>query len=107
VATPDGGGDGYAVVVRDLRKAYHGVAAVAGIDLRIEHGDIFALLGPNGAGKTTTVEILEGYRRRDAGEVLVLGFDPERERQPLRSRLDLPERSIPLPSLLLTTAQRL
>jgi len=65
-----------AISVRGLRKTYGDHAAVAGVDLDIARGEIFALLGPNGAGKTTTVEILEGYRRRDAGEVSVLGVDP-------------------------------
>ena len=65
-----------AVRVRGLVKSYGGVQAVRGIDLDIRRGEIFALLGPNGAGKTTTVEILEGYRRRDGGEVSVLGLDP-------------------------------
>jgi ABC-2 type transport system ATP-binding protein len=67
---------GAAVRVRGLRKAYRDAVAVAGLDLDIEWGEVFALLGPNGAGKTTTVEILEGYRRRDAGDVEVLGLDP-------------------------------
>jgi len=65
-----------AISVRGLRKSYRDHEAVAGVDLDIARGEIFALLGPNGAGKTTTVEILEGYRRRDAGEVSVLGVDP-------------------------------
>jgi ABC-2 type transport system ATP-binding protein len=65
-----------AILVRGLRKVYGGHVAVDGIDLRVERGEIFALLGPNGAGKTTTVEILEGYRRRDSGEVTVLDADP-------------------------------
>jgi ABC-2 type transport system ATP-binding protein len=65
-----------AILVRGLRKVYGDTVAVDGIDLRVERGEIFALLGPNGAGKTTTVEILEGYRRRDGGEVSVLGADP-------------------------------
>lgn len=65
-----------AISVRGLRKTYGDYQAVAGVDLDIHRGEIFALLGPNGAGKTTTVEILEGYRRRDAGEVSVLGVDP-------------------------------
>jgi ABC-2 type transport system ATP-binding protein len=64
------------VRIRGLAKAYGGVPAVDRIDLDIETGEIFALLGPNGAGKTTTVEILEGFRHRDAGEVAVLGQDP-------------------------------
>ncbi len=65
-----------AVDVRGLVKSYQGTQAVRGIDLAIRKGEVFALLGPNGAGKTTTVEILEGYRTRDHGEVSVLGVDP-------------------------------
>jgi len=65
-----------AIDVQGLRKAYGGRDAVAGIDLRVSGGEVFALLGPNGAGKTTTVEILEGHRRGDAGSVRVLGVDP-------------------------------
>lgn len=65
-----------AIEVRQLRRSYGATTAVDGIDLRIGRGEVFALLGPNGAGKTTTVEILEGYRRRDAGTVAVLGADP-------------------------------
>jgi ABC-2 type transport system ATP-binding protein len=67
-----------AISVKGLRKSYAGKDAVAGIDLEVAQGEIFAILGPNGAGKTTTVEILEGYRTRDAGEVLVLGEDPSK-----------------------------
>ena len=66
-----------AIEVRGLRKVYGGIAAVDGIDLTMEEGDVVALLGPNGAGKTTTVEILEGYRARDGGTVSVLGYDPQ------------------------------
>ncbi|WP_433789732.1 ABC transporter ATP-binding protein [Actinoplanes sp. CA-252034] len=76
-----------AVRVRGLGKSYPGMRAVDGVDLDITEGEIFALLGPNGAGKTTTVEILEGFRRRDAGEVLVLGQDPQRA--PRRWRYDI------------------
>jgi len=65
-----------AIRVRGLRKAYGENVAIGGVDLDVSHGEVFALLGPNGAGKTTTVEILEGYRRRDDGEVSVLGVDP-------------------------------
>jgi ABC-2 type transport system ATP-binding protein len=64
------------VSVHGLRKRYGQVDAVAGIDLEVQRGEIFAFLGPNGAGKTTTVEILEGFRTRTAGEVSVLGADP-------------------------------
>jgi len=65
-----------AIEVRGLRKAYGGLEAVRGIDFDVRRGEVFGLLGPNGAGKTTTVEILEGYRSRDAGHVEVLGVDP-------------------------------
>jgi ABC-2 type transport system ATP-binding protein len=64
------------IEVKGLVKSYGDFKAVTGIDLAIEVGEIFALLGPNGAGKTTTVEILAGFRDRDAGSVSVLGFDP-------------------------------
>ena len=64
------------ISVRGLKKSYGANQAVASIDLTIEGGEIFALLGPNGAGKTTTVEILGGFRTRDAGDVSVLGTDP-------------------------------
>src|SRR5262245_9596345 len=64
-------------MVRGLRKSYGGQAALAGVDLMIRRGEVFGLLGPNGAGKTTLVEILEGHRTRDGGEVSVLGFDPQ------------------------------
>jgi ABC-2 type transport system ATP-binding protein len=80
---------GVAVEVRGLAKSYGAVDAVRGIDLQIRRGEIFALLGPNGAGKTTTVEILEGFRARDGGAVSVLGYDPGRQRQPLKSRIGI------------------
>lgn len=67
---------GTAIDVRGLRKRYGDFEAVKGIDLDVDEGEILAFLGPNGAGKTTTIEILEGYRDRDAGEVSVLGVDP-------------------------------
>jgi len=76
-----------AISVRGLRKRYGGLEAVRGVDFEIEEGEVFGLLGPNGAGKTTTVEILEGYRRRDAGEVAVLGHDPERPGPEFRQRI--------------------
>ena len=65
-----------AISVRDLSKSYGALEAVRGIGFEVERGEVFGLLGPNGAGKTTTVEILEGYRKRDAGRVEVLGTDP-------------------------------
>src|SRR6266566_5543562 len=77
------------VRVRGLRKAYKDVTAVDGIDLDIGHGEVFALLGTNGAGKTTTIEILEGYRPRDGGEVSVLGADPARAGRDWRNRVGL------------------
>ncbi len=75
------------IEVRGLRKSYGGVEAVAGIDLQVRTGEIFAFLGPNGAGKTTTVEILEGYRHRSAGEVAVLGADPAAAGRGWRARI--------------------
>ena len=78
-----------AITVGGLRKSYGAVAAVRGIDLRVAHGEVFALLGPNGAGKTTTVEILEGHRSRDAGEVDVLGYDPARHERALKQRIGI------------------
>ncbi|HET7043524.1 MAG TPA: ABC transporter ATP-binding protein [Gaiellaceae bacterium] len=76
-----------AVSVRDLRKSYGSHEAVRGIDFEIAAGEVFGLLGPNGAGKTTTVEILEGYRRRSGGEVLVLGEDPAKASREFRERV--------------------
>jgi len=76
-----------AILVRDLRKSYGAYEALRGIDFDIAEGEVFGLLGPNGAGKTTTVEILEGYRRRDAGEVTVLGHDPARGGSSFRERI--------------------
>jgi len=78
-----------AISVRGLRKTYGAHVAVASLDLDIVRGEIFALLGPNGAGKTTTVEILEGYRRRDAGEVSVLGVDPAKADARWKSRIGI------------------
>jgi ABC-2 type transport system ATP-binding protein len=76
-----------AISVRDLRKSYGAHDALRGISFEIEAGEVFGLLGPNGAGKTSTVEILEGYRKRDGGEVAVVGFDPERADRELRERI--------------------
>ena len=82
------GSDGQtAIWARGLRKRYADVEAVRGINLSVRTGEIFAFLGPNGAGKTTTVEMLEGYRRRDAGEVAVLGADPAHPSLDWRARL--------------------
>ena len=76
-----------AIVVRDLRKSYDGVEALRGVSFEVREGEVFGLLGPNGAGKTTTVEILEGYRKREGGEVTVLGHDPAAAPRALRERI--------------------
>ncbi|MEV7137649.1 ABC transporter ATP-binding protein [Streptomyces tauricus] len=78
-----------AVAVRGLRKRYGDITAVDGIDLGIRRGEVFGLLGPNGAGKSTTVEILQGNRSRDAGEVSVLGLDPVDATRAWRSRVGI------------------
>ena len=80
------------IEAKGLKKSYGDVHAVRGVDLEIAQGEIFSLLGPNGAGKTTTVEILEGFRTRDAGSVSVLGFDPQtrgRESRIWRNRIGI------------------
>jgi ABC-2 type transport system ATP-binding protein len=76
-----------AISVRDLRKSYGAHEALRGITFEIAEGEVFGLLGPNGAGKTTTVEILEGYRARDGGDVEVLGFDPAHSVRAFRERI--------------------
>jgi ABC-type multidrug transport system ATPase subunit len=76
-----------AISVRNLRKSYGGREALRGISFEIAAGEVFSLLGPNGAGKTTTIEILEGYRTRDEGDVEVLGLDPGRAGSPFRERI--------------------
>ena len=76
-----------AISVRGLRKSYGAVEAVRGIDFDVAKGEVFGLLGPNGAGKTSTVEILEGYRLRDAGEVEVLGYDPGKAERAFREKI--------------------
>jgi ABC-2 type transport system ATP-binding protein len=76
-----------AIVVRDLRKSYGSFEALRGISFEIAGGEVFSLLGPNGAGKTTTVEILEGYRAREGGDVRVLGHDPAAADRELRERI--------------------
>ncbi|HEY8808795.1 MAG TPA: ABC transporter ATP-binding protein [Solirubrobacterales bacterium] len=77
------------ISIRGLRKSYGDIEAVRGIDLEVQRGEVFAFLGPNGAGKTTTVEILEGYRKRSAGEVSVLGEDPEHAGRAWRERIGI------------------
>ena len=76
-----------AISVRGLHMSYGDLEAVRGVDFDIHEGEVFGLLGPNGAGKTTTVEILEGYRRRTAGEVTVLGHDPQNPGPEFRQRI--------------------
>jgi ABC-2 type transport system ATP-binding protein len=76
-----------AITVQGLTKRYGGVEALRGVDLEVHEGEVFGLLGPNGAGKTTTVEILEGYRSRDGGDVTVLGHDPSRMEREFRERI--------------------
>ena len=78
-----------AVQLRGLRKNYGAVQALAGVDLAIQRGEVFGLLGPNGAGKTTLVEILEGHRARDAGDVNVLGHDPAADERDFRERIGI------------------
>src|SRR4051794_9414514 len=78
-----------AIEVTGLTKAYGKVQAVAGVDLSVAEGEIFALLGPNGAGKTTTVEILEGFTERDSGQVRVLGHDPADNAPALKARIGI------------------
>jgi ABC-2 type transport system ATP-binding protein len=80
---------GAAIDVAGLGKRYDGRPVVEGLSLAVDAGEIVALLGPNGAGKTTTVEIVEGYRRADAGVVRVLGHDPWRADRALRARVGL------------------
>jgi ABC-2 type transport system ATP-binding protein len=78
-----------AIEVAGLRKSYGRREVLHGVSFAVEPGEVFALLGPNGAGKTTTVEILEGYRRRDGGDVRVLGEDPERAGSSFRARIGI------------------
>src|SRR5919107_3972033 len=79
-----------AIRVRGLRKSYDGaVQALDGVDLDVRRGEVLAVLGPNGAGKTTLVEILEGHRTADAGEVSVLGHDPARRERDFRARIGI------------------
>lgn len=79
----------YAIEVRGLRKTYGETEALRGIDLSVRRGEVFCLLGPNGAGKTTAVEIMEGHRSADSGEVRVLGHDPAKAEKALRERVGI------------------
>src|SRR3954462_15453779 len=79
-----------AIRVRGLRKSYDGaIQALDGVDLDVRRGEVLAVLGPNGAGKTTLVEILEGHRAADAGEVSVLGHDPAASERAFRARIGI------------------
>src|SRR3954467_10628901 len=83
--------------VEQLQKSYDKVEAVKGIDFQVAEGEVFGLLGPNGAGKTSTIEILEGLRPRTGGEVTVLGFDPDRQKQQLKDRIGVALQATNLP----------
>jgi len=89
-----------ALEVAGLRKSYGTVEALAGISFTVQQGEVFGLLGPNGAGKTTTVEILEGYRMRDGGDVTVLGVDPEHGGTAMRERIGVVLQASDLPAAL-------
>ncbi len=86
-----------AIHVAGLRKSYGDFEAVRGIDFDVSQGEVFGLLGPNGAGKTTTVEILEGLRPRTAGDVKVLGYDPDKETRSIKDRIGVCLQSTNLP----------
>ena len=86
------------IAVHSLRKSYAELEAVKGIDFEVRTGEVFGILGPNGAGKTTTVEILEGLRPRTGGDVTVLGFDPDRQKQQLKDRIGVCLQATNLPA---------
>src|SRR3954465_11004325 len=88
-ATPAPREETTAVQVRGLKKAYGSLQALDGVDLTVRRGEVLALLGPNGAGKTSLVEILEGHRIADAGEISVLGFDPAKLERAFRQRIGI------------------
>jgi ABC-2 type transport system ATP-binding protein len=97
-----------AISVTDLHKSYGDFQALRGISFEIREGEVFGLLGPNGAGKTTTVEILEGYRRRDAGSIEVLGFDPQHFELGFRERIGVVlQQSQLLPNLTVAETHRI
>jgi ABC-2 type transport system ATP-binding protein len=73
--------------VRDVRKAYGDIRAVDGVSFEVLSGEVFGLLGPNGAGKTTTVEMLEGLRKPDGGELEILGIDAVNQPDVLKERI--------------------
>ena len=86
------------IQVRQLQKRYDKVEAVKGVDFQVSEGEVFGLLGPNGAGKTSTIEILEGLRPRTGGEAIVLGFDPDRQKQQLKDRIGVCLQATNLPA---------
>jgi ABC-2 type transport system ATP-binding protein len=75
------------IEVRNLHKAYDGVAAVDDVSFNVDEGEIFGIIGPNGAGKTTTIESVIGLRKPDGGSVSVLGLDPQTEVRKLGNRI--------------------
>ena len=79
--------DDVVISANDLRKAYGAVQAVDGVSFSVTRGEILGMLGPNGAGKTTTVEMLEGLRKPDSGQALVLGIDVAREPDKVKERI--------------------
>ena len=90
------------IQVRDLKKHYGSLEAVKGVDFEVRQGEVFGLLGPNGAGKTTTVEILEGIRARSSGNVTVLGFDPDKQKQRLKNKIGVCLQATNLPDKITT-----
>jgi ABC-2 type transport system ATP-binding protein len=85
------------IEVENLQKSYGATRAVDGVSFAVEQGEVFGMVGPNGAGKTTTIECIEGLRRPDAGHVLVLGLDPEGDRQALAERIGIQLQQANLP----------
>ena len=75
------------VIIRDLRKSYGGVEAVAGVSFEIQDGEIFGMLGPNGAGKTSTLECVIGLREPDSGTIEVCGIDARQHPQEVKQRI--------------------
>src|SRR5262245_58349594 len=89
--------DTHVIEVSNLVKRYGDRAAVQGVSFAVNKGEIFGIIGPNGAGKTTTVEIIEGLRKRDGGQVRVLGLDPSRDGDELRKRVGVQLQESELP----------
>jgi len=78
-----------AISLHNVRRTFGKLIAVKDLSLRVEVGEIFCLLGPNGAGKTTTINLLTGLLRRQAGEIYVLGYDPQSQPHQVRERIGL------------------